>query len=70
MIHQAQIDKPSYKDFIMEILASEVSYRKSADLERRIRLAKLPKHKDLGSYDFNVSNGWLKAIIHLRIIHY
>lgn len=61
LIHQAQIDKPSYMDFIMEILASEVSYRKSADLERRIRLAKLPKHNDLDSYDFNVSNGLLKA---------
>lgn len=61
LIHRAQIDKPSYMEFIMEILASEVSYRKSADLERRIRLAKLPKHNDLDSYDFNVSNGLLKA---------
>ncbi|QQD12357.1 IS21-like element helper ATPase IstB [Sphingobacterium sp. UDSM-2020] len=61
LIHRAKIDKPSYMDFIMEILASEVSYRKSADLERRIRLAKLPKHNDLDSYDFNVSNGLLKA---------
>ena len=61
LIHRAQIDRPSYMDFIMEILASEVSYRKSADLERRIRLAKLPKHNNLDSYDFNVSNGLLKA---------
>ena len=61
VIHQAQLDKPSYMDFIMGILQTEGNYRKSADLERRIRLAKLPKHNDLDTYDFNVSNGLLKA---------
>lgn len=61
VIHRAQIDKPSYMDFILGILDTEVNYRKAADLERRIRLAKLPKHNDLDTYDFNVSNGVLKA---------
>lgn len=61
VIHRAQIDKVSYMDFILEILSTEVNYRKSADLERRIRLAKLPKHNNLDTYDFNVSNGILKA---------
>lgn len=61
VIHRAQIDKPSYMDFILGILATEVNYRKATDLERRIRLAKLPRHNDLDTYDFNVSNGVLKA---------
>lgn len=60
-IHKAQIDKPTYIDFIIEILANEVRYRKSADLERRMRLAKLPKTNNLDNYDFNVSNGLFKA---------
>jgi DNA replication protein DnaC len=45
----------------MGILEIEVNFRKSADLERRIRLAKPPKHNDLDNYDFNVSNGISKA---------
>jgi len=61
IIHQAQIDKPSYMDFVLQILSQEATYRKSADLERRIRLAKLPKDHNLDLYDFNVSNGVLRV---------
>lgn len=61
IIHRAQLDKLSHMDFLLNVLDEEISYRKVADMERRIRLAKLPKNNDLDSYDFSVSNGILKA---------
>ena len=42
IIHKAQIEKPSYMDFIMAILKDEVSVRQQNDLQRRMKQAKLP----------------------------
>lgn len=42
IIHKAQIDKPSYMDFIMYILKAETASRQQNDLVRRMRQAKLP----------------------------
>lgn len=57
MLHQAQIDKPSYQEFTLMLLQREVQYRKKTDLERRMKLARLPKDHDLDKYDFNMLNG-------------
>ncbi len=57
LIHQAQIDKPSYIEFTCSMLKREVQQRQKNDLERRIKLAHLPTNYNLDDYDFNHSNG-------------
>jgi DNA replication protein DnaC len=56
LIHTAQIDKPSYLDYTHELLEQEVHQRKRTDLDRRKKLAHLPRHHDLNTYDFKVSS--------------
>ncbi len=60
IIHKAQIEKPSYLDFLMGILQSEASARQQNDLVRRMRQAKLPRGCDLDRFDFNHSAGITK----------
>ena len=60
IIHKAQIDKPSYMDFIMDILKAETASRQQNDLVRRIRQSKKPRNCDLDRFDFNHSAGITK----------
>lgn len=55
LIHQAQIDKPTYIDFTLSILEKEVLQRQKNDFERRIKLARLPRTHDLDKYDYSFS---------------
>lgn len=57
VLHQAQIDKPSYQEFALLLLQREVQHRRKTDLERRLKLARLPKDHNLDKYDFNMANG-------------
>ncbi|MBN1463409.1 MAG: IS21-like element helper ATPase IstB [Paludibacteraceae bacterium] len=57
VLHQAQIDKPSYQEFALQLLQREVQHRRKTDLERRLKLARLPKDHNLDKYDFNMANG-------------
>lgn len=63
-IHQAQIDKPSYLEYTVEILEKEVEKRRERDYFRRLKMAGLPANHDLDYYDFNVSNGISKSELH------
>ncbi len=66
-IHQAQIDKPGYQDFIKQLLETEVVHRQRTDYERRYKMARLPKDHELDNYDYNISNGLGKTqLIQLR----
>jgi DNA replication protein DnaC len=56
-IHQAQIDKPTYLDYTCEILEQEVKQRQRTDLERRIKLAHLPRNHNLDMYDYAFACG-------------
>jgi DNA replication protein DnaC len=56
IIRTAQIDKPGYLDFTHNLLEQEVLQRKQSDLERRIKLAHLPRHHDLAYYNYKVSS--------------
>ena len=38
-IHQAQIDKPGYQDFIKQLLETEVVHRQRTDYERRYKIS-------------------------------
>ena len=46
-IHQAQIDKPTYIDYTCDVLEQEVKQRQKTDMERRMKLARLPRSHDL-----------------------
>jgi len=60
VIHQAQIDKPTYLELIYDILKAEVLQRQKNDYERRLKLAHLPSAHNLDQYDFNHANGITK----------
>ena len=60
IVHKAQIEKPSYLEFLLDILKSEIQSRQENDLNRRMRQAKLPRSCDLDKFDFNHSAGITK----------
>lgn len=57
LIHQAQIDKPSYIDYTHNLLEREVLQRQKSDLDRRLKLAHLPRNHNLDDYDYNYASG-------------
>lgn len=57
LIHNAQIDKPTYMEFTKLLLKQEVVERQRKDAEKRISLAKIPTNHDLDTFDFNYSAG-------------
>ncbi|MBE0561050.1 MAG: ATP-binding protein [Ochrobactrum anthropi] len=60
VIHQAQIDKPTYLELVYDILKAEVLQRQKNDYDRRLKLAHLPPTHNLDQYDFNHANGVTK----------
>jgi DNA replication protein DnaC len=56
-IHQAQIDKPTYQQYTLELLEQEVKHRRQTDYQRRLKMAGLPGSYNLDNYDFNFSKG-------------
>lgn len=59
-IHQAQIDKPTYMDFLCSLFEEELADREHTKLLRRRSLAQLPKDCDLDTFDFNHPSGITK----------
>ena len=60
-IHQAQIDKPSYLEYTLNLLKREVQQRQKTEYLRRLKMANLPQNHDLQNYDFNFVNGITKG---------
>ncbi len=56
-IHQAQIDKPTYLEYTLNLLEREVKQRQETDYRRRLKMAGLPAKYNLDEYDFNFSYG-------------
>lgn len=56
-ICQAQINKPTYIDFLAQVLKHEVDGRQLRDEQRRLVMAHLPAQHDLDNFDFNYSVG-------------
>ncbi len=56
LIHDAQIENPGYLDYTHNLLDQEVQQRKRTDMERRIKMANLPRHHNLDQYDYKVSS--------------
>ena len=57
LIHQAQLDKPTYLDYTCDILEQEVRQRQKTDMERRMKMACLPKSHNLDHYDYTFTSG-------------
>ncbi|GAB1415444.1 IS21-like element helper ATPase IstB [Paludibacter sp.] len=56
IIHEAQLNKPSYLEYTHLLLDKEVQRRRQTDLERCMKAAHLPRHHQLDYYDFKVSS--------------
>lgn len=59
-IHQAQVDRPTYIDFLCGLFAQELADRDENKRRRLHSLAQLPKDCDLDSFDFNHPSGITK----------
>lgn len=57
ILHQAQIDRPSYVTFLRDVLQKEVKKREESQLNRRIKMARLPHNHNLDSYDYSFAGG-------------
>lgn len=55
IVHKAQENKPTYLDFILQVLQTEVQNRDKKDYERRLSAAHLPARHDLDLFDFHFS---------------
>lgn len=60
-LHAAQQDKPSYSEFLLDILQKEVDAKREKDFVRRLRSANLPPRHDLELFDSNFSAGLPKT---------
>ena len=56
-VHKAQIEKPSYMEFLADVLTNEVEGRHRREMTRRISMAHLPEKHDLDDFDYNYSSG-------------
>ena len=57
LVQKATEDKISYADFSYRLLKSEIGHRDKHDLERRIKVARLPLVHELDQYDHSFENG-------------
>jgi len=60
LIRRATDEKSSYTDFSLDLFKTEITLRQKRDLERRIKVAKLPVNADLDQYDHAFTNGLSK----------
>ena len=57
LLIRAQQDRPTYQEFLCEIMHAEVSNRENRDFTRRLSAAHLPARHDLDLFDFNYNSG-------------
>lgn len=57
IVHKAQENKPSYLEFLLQVLEKEIVSREKKDYERRLSAAHLPLRHNLDEFDFNFSQG-------------
>lgn len=57
IVHKAQENKPSYLEFLLQVLGKEVDSREKKDYERRLSAARLPSKHNLDEFNFNFSQG-------------
>jgi DNA replication protein DnaC len=57
LLTEAEKKSQGYLDYTVDLLRTEADYRQVRDINKRMKLAALPRYCDLGSYDHNFSNG-------------
>lgn len=61
LIHQAQINNPTFLEYTVSMLKAELDARKEKELERRIKRAHLPRNCNLDKFDFAHGCGMTKS---------
>ena len=61
LVADAQINSIGYMEFTVKLLAAEAMHREHNDVIKRLKIARLPRSSDLGTYDPTVENGVSKA---------
>lgn len=62
-LSQAQLESPSYSDFLSRLLRAELAWRQVRSLEYRIRQARLPERWSLDTFPFDRQPGLNKTQI-------
>jgi len=71
LITEAEAKAQGYMDYTLSFLRAEADYRQQKDIKKRMKLACLPKHCDLSTYDHSVNNGLTIAKLHqLQELHW
>ena len=58
LLEQAAKQEPSYGDFLLEVLTTEVDARRQRYLKTRLQLAHLPYVKTFDQFDFDTIAGF------------
>lgn len=61
MLIEAEQQSISYLDFIVNVFQMEALHREQKDIQKRIKMAKLPLFHDLNTYDHSFENGLSKT---------
>lgn len=70
-IDKAQAKELGYIDYTVSLLGAEAAHREQNDLIKRLKMARLPRSSDLGTYDQSFDNGLQKARLHqLKELHW
>ncbi|MBR1783804.1 MAG: IS21-like element helper ATPase IstB [Bacteroidales bacterium] len=60
ILHQAQVENPTYLEYSINTLKTEVDVRREREIVRRIKRAHLPRNCDLDKFDFTHGSGMTK----------
>jgi DNA replication protein DnaC len=71
LINEAEAKALGYIDYTVSLLGAEAAHRERNDLTKRLKMAKLPRSCDLGTYDMSFDNGLQKARLNqLKELHW
>jgi DNA replication protein DnaC len=71
LINEAEAKTLGYIDYTVSLLGAEAAHRERNDLTKRLKMAKLPRSCDLGTYDQSFDNGLQKARLNqLKELHW
>ncbi len=71
VLMNAQKDTPSYDDFLLSVLRTEIKSREEKQVQMRYKLARLPLSHDLNAFDFSRTNGLsVTQLKQLRELHW
>lgn len=57
LLIRAQQDRPTYQEFLFDIMQAEINNKENRDFTRRLSAAHLPARHDLNLFDFSYNSG-------------